>query len=146
MTDTGELPVSCSPKIFIVHDGAVLAFQKSAGDLNFGSLWDLPGGEPEAGEGEIEALKRSVWEECGLQIAVGAPFAEAEFLHPPKKPQRRVQVEAFLGVPESDPANLQPRTEYVSAIKWITFANLPRTKFIPGLLPLIDAFAAKFID
>jgi 8-oxo-dGTP pyrophosphatase MutT (NUDIX family) len=38
----------------------------------------LPGGEIEEGESAIEALKREVWEECGIEINIGAKVTEKE--------------------------------------------------------------------
>jgi 8-oxo-dGTP diphosphatase len=36
-------------------------------------FWALPGGEIEAGETEIEAAVREVWEELGLELKVAGP-------------------------------------------------------------------------
>jgi 8-oxo-dGTP pyrophosphatase MutT (NUDIX family) len=46
-------------------------------------FWALPGGEIEAGETEIEAAVREVWEELGLKLKVAGPVYRDrnQFLH-----------------------------------------------------------------
>jgi 8-oxo-dGTP diphosphatase len=46
-------------------------------------FWALPGGEIEAGETEIEAAVREVWEELGLELKVAGPVYRDsnQFLH-----------------------------------------------------------------
>jgi ADP-ribose pyrophosphatase YjhB (NUDIX family) len=54
--------------------GAILLIrfvvQREAGEFVF---WALPGGEIEAGETEVEAAAREVWEELGLELTVTGP-------------------------------------------------------------------------
>lgn len=141
-----ELPVFQTYKAFVVHDGAILAMRKSAGDMHFAGQWDLPGGPSEAGESDVEALKRQAWIDAGQQIAPAhAPFAETLFDYPAKAPKQRVQVEAYLAVPEG-PVATKHQSDYVEQIKWIAFDALQDTKFIAGLRPLIDTFVARFVN
>jgi len=46
-------------------------------------FWALPGGEIEAGETEVEAAMREVWEELGLKLNVAGPVYRDsnQFLH-----------------------------------------------------------------
>jgi 8-oxo-dGTP pyrophosphatase MutT (NUDIX family) len=46
-------------------------------------FWALPGGEIEAGETEVEAAVREVWEELGLKLKVAGPVYRDsnQFLH-----------------------------------------------------------------
>jgi 8-oxo-dGTP pyrophosphatase MutT (NUDIX family) len=46
-------------------------------------FWALPGGEIEAGETEVEAAMREVWEELGLKLKVAGPVYRDsnQFLH-----------------------------------------------------------------
>ncbi|MGB3922146.1 MAG: NUDIX domain-containing protein [Minisyncoccia bacterium] len=58
-------------KALIERDGKVLVLTRSGG-----GLLDLPGGKVQAGETDhIEALKREVREETGLEIEAGGPVA-----------------------------------------------------------------------
>jgi 8-oxo-dGTP diphosphatase len=57
-------------KAFIERDGEVLVLFVASG------LFDFPGGRIDEGETDlVEALKREVREETGLEIDVGRPFA-----------------------------------------------------------------------
>ncbi|KKU91188.1 MAG: ADP-ribose pyrophosphatase [Candidatus Jorgensenbacteria bacterium GW2011_GWA1_48_11] len=63
-------------KAFVVRDGKILIVRESAeykGGTNIGK-YILPGGKIKPGESHIEALKREMREECGLEVKVGAPF------------------------------------------------------------------------
>ena len=65
----------------------VNAFAKGRGP----ELWCAPGGGVDKGTGLVDNLKREVWEECGLNISVGAPCLINEF-HDPETGFHQVEI------------------------------------------------------
>lgn len=53
----------------IEHKGAFLLIKRSSNETNFPSLWAFPGGKVEVGETVVDALKREIDEETGLEIS-----------------------------------------------------------------------------
>lgn len=60
-------------KALVVHQGKVLLVRESSvyKDASEVGKWDVPGGRIEPEETLIEALKREVFEESGLQVTTG---------------------------------------------------------------------------
>ncbi|MEU8180291.1 NUDIX domain-containing protein [Micromonospora sp. NPDC049047] len=52
----------------LVADGAVLLAHRRPTKRAYPDVWDLPGGQVEAGESELQALAREMREELGVQI------------------------------------------------------------------------------
>lgn len=81
-----------------------------------GSGWGLPGGFLEAGEQPLEALRRELREEIGMEIKDVEVFATRSF----RKPQ---QVEVlFLCRANGSP---QPRNMEVELAEWFSLNSLP---------------------
>jgi len=78
-----EKPLGIAGKAVIRKEGKIILIQRSAESGFEPGLWELPGGKIEFGEDLIEALKREVEEETGLQIDVGRPFKTWHFLKEP---------------------------------------------------------------
>jgi mutator protein MutT len=148
--DLDSLPRQYAQKAFIIHDGMVLTVQRSAGDLIYPNKWDFPGGRAEAGESPEEALRREVWEETGLTIAAGEPFAESETPYPPKTPRTLLSISAHLAViadgrVETTSAH-QVESDHIQKIKWVPLAALQDLKLCEPLLPLRDVFLKQFVN
>ena len=97
-----------------------------------GSGWGLPGGFLEAGEQPLEALKRELREEIGVEVETADIFASRSF----KKPR---QVEVLFrcritGV-------VKPRTMEVERAEWFSIESLPEG--LPGDQRLLIERAAK---
>ncbi len=58
----------------IEKDGKVLVMKRYSKDNFNPDFWDLPGGVMEFGENPLEALKREVKEECGLDVEILSPL------------------------------------------------------------------------
>jgi len=100
-------------------------------------LWCAPGGGVEPGHSLPENLQREVHEECGLQIAVGAPCLVNEF-HDPAS--RFHQVDIYfraeitggqISTDWVDPAGVVTTRRFVSEVE------LRRLRYKPDSLPEI---------
>jgi len=76
-------PLGVSGKAVIGKEGKILLLQRSLNESFDPGLWELPGGKLDYGEDLVEALKREVEEEVGLQIKVGRPFKTWHFYKEP---------------------------------------------------------------
>ena len=105
-------------------------------------LMCAPGGGVERGASLPDNLKREVFEECGLRIAVGAPCLVNEF-HDPEGAFHQVDVYfrcTLLGAPDLDP-DWQDRERIVTRRRWMTRAELENVPHKPDSLAEV-AFGA----
>ncbi len=74
------MPIRLATRAVLVHDGRLLLVNAYPGDKS--DLWCAPGGGAEPGASLPDNLWREVYEESGLDIAVGAPCLINEFHDP----------------------------------------------------------------
>jgi len=63
----------------IALDGGRLFIARRKPGGSIGGKWEFPGGKPEDGESDADALRREYLEEFGAEISVGPLLARAEF-------------------------------------------------------------------
>lgn len=97
-------------------------------------LWCAPGGGVERGQSLPDNLKREVYEECGLDIAVGAPCLVNEF-HDPDSVFHQVDIyfHATIIGGQIDPAWRDPEG-VVTARRFVTEAELRNLRVKPDSL------------
>ena len=70
--------------VLVDNEGRVLV-SKRAADAHQGGLWEFPGGKVEAAESVVDALRRELGEELGIQIEDSAPMMTIEHDYGDKK-------------------------------------------------------------
>ena len=126
-------PVRVAVRAILVHEGRLLLVNAYA-DKRL-SLMCAPGGGVEVGSSLPDNLKREVFEETGLEIAVGAVCLVNEF-HDPDIGFHQVDVYfrcTVEGSAEIDPA-WQDVDAIVSEHRWVTAAELAEVPHKPDSL------------
>lgn len=112
----------------LFHAGRLLVARRRPGD-HLGGCWEFPGGKLEPGETAVEALRRELREELGIDVAVGALFAEVAHDYP----DRGVHLQFFCCRLVAG----EPRTLGCDAIAWVTPMELSDFDFPPADLQLL---------
>lgn len=112
------------------HDQMILITRRPA-DTHMALKWEFPGGKPEPGESDAEALQREFLEEVGLPIEVGGLFHEKTFDYP----ERRVHLR-FYRVHTDSPEAVQ--LKQVIDAKWVRFQALQDDDFPPANKALLE--------
>lgn len=117
----------------IRREGRVLVSQRLAGK-HLAGLWEFPGGKPEPGESDVDALRRELDEELGLRAcAVGERVALVEHVYP------EFDLELGLWTVDTDET---PEVREVAALDWVDLETLARLPMPPADVPLIAAIQA----
>ncbi len=128
--------MSASPRLavraVIVEDGRLLVVNAYPG--NQSDLFCAPGGGVEKGQSLHDNLKREVWEETGLTIAVGRLLLVNEF-HQPADGFHQVEVFFAAHVVEGQIDNAWADPEdVVHSRRFVTEAELQNLRFKPEVL------------
>jgi 8-oxo-dGTP diphosphatase len=68
----------------VCFDGPRVLITRRPEGTHLAGCWEFPGGKIEAGESPEEALVREMWEECGVEVAVG-PIVDVTYWRYPTK-------------------------------------------------------------
>ena len=100
-------------------------------DGPFNGLWEFPGGKIVAGETALEALRRELIEELGVELTAGKPFMDLHHEYP----DRIVDLEFF----EVSDWNGEPQGLEGQQIRWVAPAELDPTALLPADAPVVGA-------
>ncbi|EID55243.1 NUDIX domain-containing protein [Saccharomonospora xinjiangensis] len=117
----------------VVRDGRLLA-QQRAFPPEAAGLWELPGGRVEAGEPDVEAVRRECLEELGVAVVVGDRIGDDVAL--PNGMVLRVYA-ATLREPWAEPRAVEHR-----ALRWLTATGVAELDWLPADRLLVPALLA----
>ncbi len=129
-------------KAFIIDpNDRLLIIKKGQEDLLNPNKHEVPGGKFEFGEDPEECLKREVFEEVGIDIVVGDPFATWEWVFSKTVDIQIVAIGRICATnaTELDFSN-QTITDSIVEAEWVPIAELGNYDFIPNMLPAINDF------
>lgn len=104
----------------IERGNGVLVAQRAA-EKRHGGMWEFPGGKVEDAETDLEALRRELAEELGLQVVSALPAVGA--FKDPGSP--------FLIVFVPVVAEGEPECREHAAIRWVAWAELAALPLAP---------------
>ncbi len=145
-----EEPVDIS-KLPVENLGGALVYAKADGEVLFALVhdvfgyWTLSKGKIEANEDVIEATKREIKEEIGLDISVKEKIGENEYVAThPENGKTLKKVTYFLA--ESDYKELKLGTSGgLDDAKWFHLKELPELRIYNDIIPLVTK-AIEFIS
>lgn len=103
--------------------------------LRKSGLWEFPGGKPETGESQREALARELMEELALAVEVGERFLTLAHEYPDKK----VELTLFRCRRSGPRAERRPRCLGCLEWRWATPAEMRLLPFLEADLTVIKA-------
>ncbi len=136
-TDTTDV-VSVVAAVIIRDDGRILVTQRLAG-AHLGGEWEFPGGKPETGESDEEALRRELSEELGVDASIGGLVVctEHEYSARDGRPAKSVRI-AFY---RASICSGEPRCIGVNDIRWVTLRQLADLDLPDADRPLVEVLS-----
>jgi 8-oxo-dGTP diphosphatase len=134
MTTNEHFTGNADAKAIIVKDGKVL-MTRDRGDTDY---WDLPGGRLHLSEGIVEALKREIKEELGVEIAVGQFVDSCQVIH--TQSQINTLCIAYHAVLADESIALQVPSEEIAEVRWIDQSELANLKMYDNCLHALKAY------
>ncbi|HEX2051626.1 MAG TPA: NUDIX hydrolase [Actinomycetota bacterium] len=116
----------------VVRDGALLVIRRGR-DPGRG-LWSLPGGRVEHGEALVDAVRREVREETGLDVAVGELLGVYEVVGDDHHFVALDYVATVTGPDEPRPG------DDVDAVKWVPLSDVAALECTPRFVETLAAW------
>ncbi len=134
--DTADHPIP-GVGVAVVSGGRLLLVKR--GREPGAGLWAVPGGKVERGERQVDAARREVREETGLEVAIGDVLWVGDSIGPGDPPQWHFTLVDFRATLVG--GKLSPHDDAADA-RWFTIEEarrLPLTSTMPALLDALEA-------
>lgn len=102
--------------------------------------WAVPGGKVELGETLVEAARREVREETGLDVTIGGPIWVGESIGPGDPPEWHYTLVDFLG--HVTGGRLRPGDD-ASDAAWVPLDRVATFDVVPTMPGLVDALRRR---
>ena len=100
-------------------------------DGPFNGLWEFPGGKITAGESPLDALRRELQEELGIEVLDSAHYMALHHEYP----DRVVDLEFFLVTDwRGEPAGQESQ-----GLRWVRVLDLDASELLPADAPIVEA-------
>lgn len=109
------------------EDHILIARRKQGQRLAY--KWEFPGGKQEPGETPQECLRRELWEELRLQVAVGPFFADSTYTYD----FATIHLSAYWAYLVSG----KPQLTVHDQLAWVRPSDLSNYAFAPADIPII---------
>jgi 8-oxo-dGTP diphosphatase len=124
--------VAVAVAILIKPNGEFLLAQRPEGKV-YAGWWEFPGGKVEANESVIDALKRELHEELGVDITQAYPWLTIRHSYEHANVRLHVyRVTQWKG---------EPHGKENQAFQWQSIPNLTVSPLLPAAAPMINALA-----
>ena len=117
------------------RDGKIfIAKRQNKGDM--GNRWEFPGGKIDGDEDFVQAIKREMKEEFGVDVTVGKHICSGTFIHKCKNTECTLDAfEVHFSEDGIDkPFTLTEHTDY----KWVDINEIPSLNFVDSDLSIYD--------
>ncbi len=144
-SNAGHVPdvVSVVAAVIIRDDGRILVTQRFA-DAHLGGKWEFPGGKPEPGESDEEALRRELVEELGVDASVGALVVRTEHQYPARDGHAAKAV--CIAFYRASICSGEPRCIGVNDIRWVTPRELADLDLPEADRPLVEVLSKSISE
>lgn len=117
------------------QDNKVLVAERPKGKP-YDGYWEFPGGKIETNESGIDALKRELNEELGIQVKQANFWFDHTHTYPDKTVFLEMwQVTEFLG---------KPISKENQTLRWVTFPEILNLRLLEGNWPIIEKIKLLF--